>query len=50
MGYWSELKDKRTLCTCGHPKRNHHYIRLVGDNTGKCLSRGCGCTIYEEGK
>lgn len=48
MMYWESIADKKTLCTCGHGKTCHHYIRLVGDNSGRCLSRGCTCDIYEE--
>lgn len=50
MNYWAELEDKRSLCICGHQKRHHHYLNLVGDNTGKCIARDCSCDIYKEKK
>lgn len=48
--YYANIEDKKTLCSCGHKKGRHHYLRLVGDNTGECLCRGCDCTIYTEGE
>lgn len=42
---WGDLVS---VCACGHKKNHHHYIRLVGDNTGMCLYRECECSIYEE--
>lgn len=47
MGYWSDIEDRKRLCTCEHRKGLHAYISLVGANTGECLVRGCDCTIYE---
>lgn len=38
------------ICTCGHKKTSHHYLMIVGDNTGKCLSNRCPCKLYEEEK
>ena len=35
-------------CTCSHKKTSHHYLLLIGDNTGRCLSNKCSCTAYEE--
>lgn len=37
-----------TTCTCGHAKTSHHYLMLIGDNTGRCLSLKCTCEVYEE--
>lgn len=48
MGYYSDIEDRKRLCICGHRKGLHHYIRLVGDHSGECLTRWCDCSIYEE--
>ena len=47
---WEILKSRPdpALCVCGHQQTNHHYIRLVGDNTGRCLHKRCDCTIFDE--
>ena len=38
------------ICACGHRKSVHLYIRLIGDNSGRCLLRHCPCEIYEENR
>ncbi len=46
--YYASIEERKVLCACGHKRGNHHYIRLVGGNTGECLLRGCSCEIFEE--
>lgn len=48
LTYYEDIRDKSQTCSCGHPKRNHHYLIVVGDNSGRCLSRRCTCPIYDK--
>ena len=49
--YYAEIEHKKDPCgRCGHKRGNHHYIRLVGDNSGGCGNRNCPCDMYEERK
>lgn len=34
-------------CACGHEPLSHRYEPATRTNSGRCLSRGCGCA--EEG-
>ena len=36
------------VCRCGHKAFIHAYLALIGGNVGRCLKRGCRCTMLEE--
>lgn len=48
--YYAEIEHRKELCECKHKRRDHHYFRLVGDNSGGCIRRGCPCEMYERKK
>lgn len=49
-GTWWYDPPPNPMCVCGHPKLNHHYLMIIGDNVGRCLKRkqNCECKMFEE--
>ena len=49
-GQWWYDPPPNPKCSCGHDKKHHAYVSIIGDNVGRCLLQKyrCECTHFRE--